>query len=159
MARQAQGKDAGEKNAAVNRRARHEFEIEERFEAGIALLGSEVKSLRDGAVTLGDGYIATQGDDLMLLNVHISEYANANRHNHEPMRPRKLLLHRKEIEHIAEAIQEKGRTAVPLRIYFKHGLAKLEIGLGRGKRTYDKRHDLKERDAKREMDRARAEND
>jgi SsrA-binding protein len=159
VARQAQGKDAGEKNAAVNRRARHEFEIEERFEAGIALLGSEVKSLRDGAVTLGDGYIATQGDDLMLLNVHISEYANANRHNHEPMRPRKLLLHRKEIEHIAEAIQEKGRTAVPLRIYFKHGLAKLEIGLGRGKRTYDKRHDLKERDAKREMDRARAEND
>lgn len=159
MARQAQGKESGEKNAAVNRRARHEFEIEERFEAGIMLLGSEVKSLRDGAVTLGDGYIGAQGDDLMLLNVHISEYANANRHNHEPMRPRKLLLHRKEIEHIAEALQEKGRTAVPLRIYFKHGLAKLEIGLGRGKRTYDKRHDLKERDAKREMDRARAERD
>lgn len=159
MAGQAQGKDADEKNAAVNRRARHEFDIEERFEAGIVLFGSEVKSLRDGAVTLGDGYIATEGDDLMLLNVHISEYTNANRHNHEPMRPRKLLLRRKEIEHIAEALHEKGRTCVPLRIYFKHGLAKIEIGLGRGKRTYDKRHDLKERDAKREMDRARAERD
>jgi len=159
VAREAPGKDANEHNAAVNRRARHEFDIEERFEAGIVLVGSEVKSLREGSVTLGDGYIAVQGDDVMLLNVHISEYTNANRHNHEPTRARKLILHRKEIERIAEALAEKGRTCVPLRIYFKRGLAKVELGLGRGKKTYDKRHDLKERDAKREMDRARSEHE
>ncbi|TNF24241.1 MAG: SsrA-binding protein SmpB [Deltaproteobacteria bacterium] len=157
MARPAQ--DGNEKNAAVNRRARHEYEIEEHFEAGIVLVGSEVKSLREGAVTLGDGYIVHEDGALILVNVHISEYANANRHNHEPTRPRKLLLHRREIEQIAEAIESKGRTCVPLRIYFKHGLAKVEIGIGRGKKTYDKRHDLKERDAKREMDRARSERD
>lgn len=155
MARNESGKD--EKNAAVNRRARHEYEIEETFEAGIVLVGSEVKSLREGAVTLGDGYVVSLGGDLILSNVHISEYANANRHNHEPTRPRKLLLHRREIERIAEAVESKGRTCVPLRIYFKHGLAKVELGVGRGKKSYDKRHDLKERDAKREMDRARSE--
>lgn len=157
MARRSDGKDSNEKNAAVNRRARHEYDIEESFEAGIVLVGSEVKSLRDGAVTLGDGYVAHEHGSLLLVNVHISEYTNANRHNHEPTRPRKLLLHRREIARISEAIESKGRACVPLRIYFKHGLAKVEIGVGRGKKTYDKRHDLKERDAKREMARARSE--
>ena len=156
MARQTPGKDPNEKDVAVNRRARHEFEIEETFEAGLVLVGSEVKSLREGSVTLGEGYVTAIGDDLYLVSIHISECAFANRNNHEPIRTRKLLLHRREIERIAEALEEKGRTCVPLRIYFKRGLAKVELGLGRGKKNWDKRQDLKERDANREMDRARS---
>jgi len=155
VARQSTTKSTEITDVAVNRRARHEFEIEETFEAGIMLAGSEVKSLREGSVTLGEGYVTAIGIELFLVNVHISEYAQANRNNHVPVRTRKLLLHRREIERIRESIEEKGRTCVPLRIYFKRGLAKVELGLGRGKKTWDKRHDLKERDAQREMDRAR----
>lgn len=156
MARQTSGKDPNVKDVAVNRRARHEFEIEDTFEAGIMLAGSEVKSLREGSVTLGEGYVMAQGTELFLVNVHIAEYTQANRHNHTPVRSRKLLLHRSEIEQIREGLEEQGRTCVPLRIYFKQGLAKVELGLGRGKKTWDKRHDLKERDDQREMARARA---
>lgn len=157
MARRADKGSGGDRDVAVNRRARFEYEIEEVFEAGIVLVGSEVKSLRDGAVTLSDGYVLVHDGVPQLLNVHIAEYTHANRHNHEPTRPRKLLLHRREAERIDEAVSEKGRSCVPLRIYFKQGLAKVEIAVARGKKHYDKRHDLKERDAKREIDRARSE--
>ena len=139
----------------TNRRARHEYAIEETYEAGIVLLGSEVKSLRDGRITLGDGYAAAQGDELFLANVHINEYPFANRENHLPMRPRKLLLHRRELDDIKERLDQKGFTCIPLKLYFKEGRVKVELGLARGKRQVDKRHDLKERDARREMDRAR----
>ncbi len=148
-------KQSTRKTVANNRRARHEFDIEETFEAGLMLLGSEVKSLRDGALTLGEGYIRVEAGEVFLVGAHIAEYKHANRHNHEPTRPRKLLLHEREIRKIAEAIHEKGRSCVPLEVYFIRGLAKLQIGIGRGKRAYDKRQDIKERDAKREMARAR----
>ncbi|MBL8786995.1 MAG: SsrA-binding protein SmpB [Deltaproteobacteria bacterium] len=141
---------------ATNRKARHEFEILETWEAGLVLMGSEVKSLRAGTVTIGDGYVLDQGEELYLVNVHIHEYPQANRMNHEPMRRRKILLNRHEIDEILRQIREKGRTCIPLRFYFKDGNCKVEIGLAVGKKTHDKRQDLKEKDSKREMARARS---
>ncbi len=147
---------SNERVVATNRRARHDYAIDETWEAGLVLQGSEVKSLRAGRVTLAEGYVAELDDELWLINVHIAEYAFANRHNHEPTRRRKLLLHRREIDRISHRMATKGLSCIPLRIYFKGGRAKVEIGLGRGKRRYDKRHDLKARDAQREMAEARS---
>ncbi|MCA9517060.1 MAG: SsrA-binding protein SmpB [Myxococcales bacterium] len=144
-----------ETNVATNRRARFDFDIEEVYEAGLVLLGSEVKSLRDGGTSMGDGYVLVRGRELWLTNVHIPEYRHANRHNHEPLRARKLLLHQREIDEIIEGLEAKGRACIAMRIYFKRGIAKVELGLGRGKKAHDRREDIKERDAKREMDRAR----
>jgi SsrA-binding protein len=138
---------------AVNRRARHEYEILERYEAGLVLTGSEVKSLREGRVSLTEGYAKPRGEELYLHGVHIAEYANAGYASHEPTRPRKLLLHRREIGKIIPKVSETGLTLVPLALYFKRGYAKVELGLGRGKKLYDKRRAMKERDAKREIQR------
>lgn len=148
-------KEQGEITVATNRKARHNFEILDTWEAGLVLVGSEVKSLRAGTITIGDGYVIDQGQELWLVNVHIHEYPQANRQNHEPMRRRKLLLHRHEVSAILREIREKGRTVVPLRFYFKDGRCKVEIGSAVGKKLHDKRADLKERDAKRELARAR----
>lgn len=146
---------SGDKTVATNRKARHEYFIEQTWEAGLVLVGSEVKSLRDGAVTIGDGYVAMQGGELFLFNVHIQEYAQASRLNHEPLRKRKLLLKRNQIEEIGKLLHEKGRTCIPLRFYFKNGRCKVELGAASGKKLHDKREDLKSKDAQREMDRAR----
>ncbi len=146
----------GDKTVATNRRARHLFEILDTWEAGLVLTGSEVKSLRAGTVTIGDGYVLDQGGELWLVNVHIDEYPQANRQNHEPLRRRKLLLNRHELTVILREIREKGRSVIPLSFYFKNGRCKVEIGTAIGKKLHDKRHDLKERDAQRQIERARA---
>ena len=145
---------AAQRDIAVNRRARHEYFIEESFEAGIVLTGSEVKSLRAGKAQLKDSYARIERGEAWLLNAHISEYSPAAQFGHEPTRRRKLLLHAREIERLLGKTKESGLTLVPLRLYFKHGRAKVELGLARGKKMYDKRESIKERETKREMDRA-----
>ena len=147
-------RDAPPKEIASNRRAFHDYFIDERREAGLELLGTEVKSLRAGRANLRDGYVPINGDQAWLENVHISPYPQANLQNHEPMRPRKLLLHRKEIDSLIGKVRQKGYTLIPLRVYFVRNRAKVEVGLARGKRQYDKREALAEADAKREMARA-----
>jgi len=144
-------RERGDRIVATNRRARHDYTIEDIWEAGLMLTGSEVKSLREGNANLGDGYVLDRGDELWLLNVHIQEYAQANRFNHEPMRPRKLLLNRREIDEITRQMREKSRVCIPLQLYFKEGRAKLEIGTGVGKKLHDKRESIKEREAQRDM--------
>ncbi len=142
------------KIAVENRRARHSYAIEGTYEAGLALKGSEVKALREGRGQIAEAYGVVAGDEIFLHGMHISPYSGASTHEVlDPVRPRKLLLHRKEIEAIAVATQQKGMTLVPLRVYFTHGIAKIEIGVGRGKKHFDKRHDIAERDAKRQMER------
>lgn len=151
------GSRASDKNnqlIAQNKKARHDYAIDQTYEAGLVLFGSEVKSLREGRVTFTDGHVDVRGEELFLVNVHIHEYPFANRNNHEVRRPRKLLLHRNEIARIASRVSEKGFTAIPLKLYFKNGRIKVEIGLGKGKQLHDKRQDLKSRAAKREVDRA-----
>ncbi len=143
----------GEKTVVSNRRARHEYHILERFEAGLALTGTEVKSLRDGKAVLRDAFAMERSGELWLVGATIEHYDKGNRQNHEVTRDRKLLLHRKEIDRLAERIAEKGLTVVPLRIYFKGGRAKVELGLGRGKEGVDKRHAMAERDVQREIQR------
>ena len=143
-----------DKDIAVNRRAFHDYFIDEKYEAGMALTGSEVKSMRDGRANLRDGFVRIDGSEAWLENVHISPYAQANLLNHDPMRPRKLLLHRKEISTLIGKVRQKGYTLIPLRVYFKRNHAKVELGLARGKREYDKREAIAERDAKREIARA-----
>lgn len=143
----------GEKVVATNRKARHEFHIGERFEAGIALQGTEVKSIRDGRINLQDAYCTVEHGEVTLLNCHISPYRHSSHFNHEPLRPRRLLLHRREIGKLAKAVDQKGFTLVPLRVYFKRGLAKVEIGVARGKKQYDKRADISERESRRRLDR------
>ena len=145
---------AAQRDVAVNRRARHDYFIEESVEAGVVLTGSEVKSLRAGKAQLKDSYGRITRGEVFLFNAHISEYTPASRFGHDPRRTRKLLLHRKEIERLIGKVKEKGLTLVPLRIYFRHGRAKVELGLGRGKKTYDKRESIKERETKREVERA-----
>ena len=145
--------DQGKKVVASNRRARHEYAIEDVVEAGLVLTGTEVKSLRAGRANLTDGYGMITGSEAWLHGVHIPEYTQGTWTNHEPTRTRKLLLHRKEIDRLASSINERGLTLVPLSLYFKDGRAKIELGLGRGKRTYDKRHELAKRDAAREVER------
>lgn len=144
-------KAEGTKLIAQNRRARHDYFIEDTFEAGLALIGTEVKSCREGRVNLADAYASVKDGEAWLLQCHISPYSHGNRQNHEPMRPRKLLLHRQEIARLDQETSQHGRTLVPLRLYFKHGLAKAEIAVARGKKTYDKRSTIAERDAERRM--------
>ena len=139
---------------ADNRAARYHYTIEDTLEAGIALTGTEVKSLRGGKATIGEAYAGPSGNDLMLFNAYIPEYLEANRFNHEPKRPRRLLLHRRQINKLIGATQRQGYTVVPLKIYFNDkGRAKIELGLGKGKQAHDKREAAKERDWQR--DRAR----
>ena len=142
------------RDVAVNRRAFHDYFVDERFEAGIVLTGTEVKSLRGGKCNLRDGYVQIDGREAWMQNVHISQYAQGGYVNHEPTRPRKLLLHRDEIASLIGKVRQKGYTLVPLRVYFARNHAKVEVGLCRGKREYDKRQSLAEADAKREMARA-----
>ncbi|HET7483375.1 MAG TPA: SsrA-binding protein SmpB [Actinomycetota bacterium] len=143
----------GTKLIAQNRKARHDYLIEDSIEAGLALVGTEVKSCRDGKVNLADSYATVRDGEAWLLQCHIGAYSHGNRANHDPMRPRKLLLHRGEIDKLAARVAQDGRTLVPLRLYFKHGLAKAEIGIARGKKTYDKRQAVAQRDAERQMQR------
>jgi SsrA-binding protein len=147
-------REKGQQVIARNRRARHDYSIEDTYEAGIALTGTEVKSLRAGRASLTDGFAQVSDGEVWLHNVHIPEYVQGTWTNHTPRRIRKLLLHRKEIDKINTKIAEQGLTLVPLSMYFKDGKVKVELGLGRGKRTYDKRHDLARRDAAREVERA-----
>jgi SsrA-binding protein len=149
-------KDKQEKVVATNRKAFHDYEIGDKFEAGIILKGTEVKSLRDGRVNLKDCYAAVDArGELILHNCHISPYSHGNIMNHDPLRPRKLLLHRKEINKLMGQTQQKGLTLVPLRIYFTpRGHAKVELALARGKKHHDRRESIKEREAGREVERA-----
>ena len=149
-------KDTQEKVVATNRKAFHDYEIGDKFEAGIILKGTEVKSLRDGRVNLKDSYAAVDArGELILHHCHISPYSHGNLMNHDPLRPRKLLLHRKEINKLMGQTQQKGLTLVPLRIYFTpRGHAKIELALARGKKHHDRRDSLKEREADREVERA-----
>jgi len=142
------------RDIAVNRRAYHDYFIDEKFEAGVMLTGTEVKSVRNGRANLRDGFVRIDGREAWLENVNISPYAQGNLMNHEPMRPRKLLLHRQEIASLVGKVKQRGYTLIPLRVYFSRNHAKVEIGLGRGKRQYDKREAIAERDAKREIARA-----
>ena len=146
--------DQGLKMIARNRRARHDYHIEEVYEAGLVLTGTEVKSLRAGRASLTDGFGQISDHEVWLHNVHIPEYTQGTWTNHEPRRTRKLLMHRREIDKLASQTTERGLTLVPLALYFKDGKAKVELALARGKRSYDKRHDLAARDAAREVDRA-----
>lgn len=143
-----------EATVAGNRRAYHDYFIDETLEAGLVLTGTEVKSVRDGRVNLREAYARIERGEAWLWNAHISPYAQGNRFNHEPQRTRKLLLHRSEISRLNTTIKKKGYTLVPLRIYFRHNVAKVEIGLARGKKLYDKRDSMAERDANREIERA-----
>ncbi|MBI5212605.1 MAG: SsrA-binding protein SmpB [Nitrospirae bacterium] len=137
-----------------NRKAYHDYSIEETLEAGILLLGTEVKSLRDGKANLKDSYVLIKESEVFLFNCHISPYSHGNILNHEPLRTRKLLLNRKEIERLRGKMQQKGYTLIPLKIYFKGPFAKVEVGLAKGKRQYEKRESIKEREAKRDIEKA-----
>lgn len=139
---------------ATNRRARHDYQIEETYEAGLVLTGAEVKSLRAGRASLGEAYARVDGGEAWVENLHISPYPNAARKEDDPRRSRKLLLHRREIDRLIGRTQERGLTLIPLRLYFRGGRAKLELGLGRGKRQYEKRRAIAEREHRREMERA-----
>jgi SsrA-binding protein len=144
----------GDRTIATNRRARHDYHILETIEAGLVLKGTEVKSLRAGQVTFKDSYATVRNDEAWLLGCHISPYSHGSDANHNPERDRKLLLHKREIARLSGKVAERGLTLVPLRMYFKQGRAKLELGLGRGKKLHDKRSALQEREVRREMDRA-----
>ncbi len=146
--------DAKDRDVAVNRRAYHDYFIDEKYEAGVMLTGPEVKSIRGGRCNLRDGFVRVDGNEAWLENVHISPYDQASTMNVDPMRARKLLLHRKEIASLIGKVRQKGYTLIPLRVYFTRNHAKVEVGLGRGKRQYDKRQAIAERDAKREIERA-----
>ncbi|WP_283138424.1 SsrA-binding protein SmpB [Rhizohabitans arisaemae] len=147
-------REKGRKLIAQNKRARHDYHVDATYEAGLVLTGTEVKSLRAGRASLIDGYAQIRDGEVWLMNIHIPEYTQGTWTNHEPRRPRKMLLHRLEIDRLISKIQEQGLTLVPLALYFKDGRAKVEIGLARGKKTYDKRHDLAARQAKRDVERA-----
>jgi SsrA-binding protein len=138
----------------VNRKAYHDYNIEEKLEVGIVLKGSEIKSIRAGKVNLSDAYAKPENGELWLYNSHIASYDAASYNTHEPVRPRKLLLHRKEINSLAGKAVQKGLTLVPLKLYIKRGVAKVELGLARGKKAYDKREAIARRDADREIERA-----
>ncbi len=137
-----------------NRRARFDYIVEDKLEAGLQLMGSEVKSLREGTANLSDAYAAQKGSELWLVNAHIGAWKPASIFGHEPLRPRKLLLHKHEIERWGTKVREKGYSIIPLMLYFKNGKAKVELGLCRGKTHEDRRHSIKERETKRELDRA-----
>ena len=141
------------KVVATNRKAGFEYFLFERFEAGLALKGSEIKSIRAGQISLAEAYIRVDEDQAWLIEAHIAPYVQANRFNHDPKRPRRLLLHRKEIREMWDAVRQKGVTIVPIRVYLKNGRAKLEIAIAKGKKLHDKREAIARRDAEREMDR------
>jgi len=143
-----------EHTVAQNRKARHEYEVSETFEAGLVLTGTEVKSLRAGKCSLQDGYAVVRNGEALLKGVHISPYKEGSIYNQEPVRDRGLLLHKQEIRKITTKLEERGFTLVPLRIYFKRGYAKVELGLAKGRHTYDKRRKLKDQDEKRRTDEA-----
>jgi SsrA-binding protein len=146
--------EAARKFICQNRKARHDYQILDTLEAGIALTGTEVKSLREGLANLKDSYARIDGDEVFLFNMHVSPYEKGGRFNHEPTRTRKLLLHKAEIRKLFGRVQVKGLTLVPLSLYFVRGRVKVELGVARGKKAYDKRDATAERDAKREMERA-----
>ena len=144
-----------EKVVATNRKAFHDYHIDERYEAGIALQGTEVKAMREGRVNLKDSFARVDRNEVILHNCHISPYSHGNIMNHDPLRPRKLLLHRREINKLMGRTQQKGLTLVPLKMYFNAaGKAKVEIGLGKGKQQFDRREDIKDREARRDVERA-----
>ncbi len=145
----------GIKIVTKNRKARHLFAISETYEAGMALMGTEVKSLRSGRASLGDAYARILNGEVWLENCHIDEYEMGNRFNHNPLRPRRLLLHRREIKKLTAKVAERGYTLVALAIYFKHNRAKVELGLAKGKKLFDRREDIKKRDEQRQLDRLR----
>ncbi len=153
-AKAAKADDSGIKVVARNRRARHDYELLEKVEAGLVLTGTEVKSLRNGKANLEDAYADVDRGEVWLLGCDIPEYVQAHRMNHVPKRPRKLLLHRREIDKLQIKAGEKGYTVVPLSLYFKKGIAKVELCIARGRKTFDKREALKSKDAKRDIDRA-----
>lgn len=142
------------KTFCLNRKARYDYHIEETYETGIALLGSEVKSIRQGRANLRDSYAAVERDELFLRNCHISPYAQASRFNPDPLRPRKLLMRREEIQRLVRKVEEKGLTLIPLSLYLKGRHVKVELALARGKKQYDRREDIKRREAEREVARA-----
>ena len=144
----------GTKLIAQNKRARYDYFIEDTIEAGLQLQGTEVKSCRAGKANLSDAYVSVKDGEAWLLQCHISPYSHGNRANHDPIRPRKLLLHRAEIDRLAAKVSQDGRTLIPVRLYFKHGLAKAEVAVARGKKNYDKRRTMATRDAERQMRRA-----
>jgi len=141
------------KIVATNRKAKFEYFLLETFEAGLSLQGSEIKSIRAGQISLTESYVQIDGKEAWLQDAHISPYEQANRFNHDPLRPRRLLLHKKEIRHLWNAIRQKGMTVVPTRVYLKDGRAKVEIALARGKKAYDKRETIAKRDRQRDMER------
>jgi SsrA-binding protein len=143
----------GIKVVATNRKAHHEYFLLDTYEAGIALQGSEIKSIRAGQVSLSQAYVTVDGSEVWLVNAHIAPYEQANRYNHDPLRPRKLLLHQAEIRKLWDSVRQKGVTIIPLRIYLKDGRAKAEIAVAKGKKLYDKRADLAMWDAQREIER------
>jgi SsrA-binding protein len=145
----------GEKLICQNKKAWHNYAIEDKYEAGIALVGTEVKSLREGRANLGDSYGMIKNGEVFLVDTHISPYSHANRFNHDPLRTRKLLLHKKEIRRLIGKVQEKGFTLIPLRLYFSNGKAKVELGLAKGKKLFDKRETLKRKTMERDMERGR----
>lgn len=138
----------------VNRKAHHDYHIEDSVEAGLVLTGTEIKSVRSGRVNLRDAYAKSENSEMWLVGAHIAQYPGGNRFNHEPTRPRKLLLHREQIESLSDAVMKKGLTLVPLKMYLKNGMAKVELGLARGKKSYDKRETIARRDAERQIQRA-----
>ena len=150
----AEGARKGDRVVASNRKALHDYHIDERFETGLVLTGSEVKSLRQGKASLTEAYAVPEGEEVFLHGLHIPPYDPASQFNHEPTRKRKLLLHRREIRKLQQEVQRKGYTLVPLKLYFHRGYAKLSLGLARGKKSYDKRQAIAERDTKREVQRA-----
>ena len=150
-------KSGGVKTAAQNRKAFHDYFVEERYEAGIELAGTEVKSIRAGTLNLKDAWCGIKDGDMLLNQMHISPYDHGNRFNIDPRRPRRLLLHKREIMRLYGKVKQDGYALIPLSVYFKNGLVKVELGVCKGKKNYDKRQAIAERDAKREMDRARRE--
>ncbi|MBO0602237.1 SsrA-binding protein SmpB [Sporosarcina sp. E16_3] len=142
------------KVVAVNKKANHDFAIEETIEAGIVLLGTEIKAIRNSKVQLRDAFVRIRNNEAWISNMHISPYDHGNQFNHDPLRSRKLLLHKKQISKLIGQTKEQGSAIVPIKMYLKDGFAKVLIGVGKGKKDYDKRQDLKKKDAKREIDRA-----
>lgn len=144
----------GVKIIAQNRKARHDFFIEDTVEAGIALIGTEVKSLRQGRANLSDAYAEISGGEVLLQNAHIAQYEPASRFNHDPLRPRRLLLHKREIRKLQTKVAERGYTLVPLSLYFRDGRAKVDLALAKGRKAYDKREAIRDRDVRRDMERS-----
>ncbi len=145
--------DEGIKVLSINRKARYNYSIQEAFECGIELVGTEVKSMKEGRFSYSDAFAAVDNDQLWLVDFHISPYSHGNIFNHDPMRRRRLLVHKKEIRHLRRVVDEKGLTLIPMRFYLKRGLVKCELAIAKGKKLFDKREDIKRRDVRREIER------